>query len=82
MQNVGAAWLMVSLRAGPRYVALMLALPAGSAGDILDRRRLILYAEAWMVGITLIQAIPTIGGSTSPWLLVSTDLCPLRRRCA
>ena len=81
MQNVGAAWLMVSLRAGPRYVALILALPAGSAGDILDRRRLILYAEAWMV-VALIQAIPTISGSTSPWLLVSTDLCPLRRRCA
>jgi MFS family permease len=50
MQNVGAAWLMVSLRAGPGYVALiqtaaslpyfLLALPAGSAGDIFDRRRL------------------------------------------
>jgi hypothetical protein len=42
MQSVGAAWLMVSLRAGPGYVALiqtaaslpyfLLALPAGSAG--------------------------------------------------
>jgi len=61
MQNVGAAWLMVSLRAGPGYVALiqtaaslpyfLLALPAGSAGDIFDRRRLILYTEAWMMGL-------------------------------
>src|SRR5712664_1297226 len=52
MQSVGAAWLMVSLHAGPGYVALiqtaaslpyfLLALPAGSAGDIFDRRRLIL----------------------------------------
>ena len=43
MQSVGAAWLMVSLRAGPGYVALiqtaaslpyfLLALPAGSAGE-------------------------------------------------
>ncbi|HEY1656755.1 MAG TPA: MFS transporter [Candidatus Sulfotelmatobacter sp.] len=48
MQNVGAAWLVVSLNAGPIYVALtqtaaslpyfLLALPAGSAGDIVDRR--------------------------------------------
>ena len=45
MQSVGVAWLMVSLGAGPMYVALtqtatslpffLLALPAGSAGDIL-----------------------------------------------
>ena len=55
MQNVGAAWLMLSLGAGPGYVALtqtaaslpyfLLALPAGSAGDIFDRRKLVLYTE-------------------------------------
>ena len=81
MQNVGAAWLMVSLRAGPGYVALiqtaaslpyfLLALPAGSAGDIFDRRQLILYTEAWMVGVALILAILTISGSMSPWLLLA-----------
>src|SRR5215470_18097579 len=59
MQNVGAAWLMVSLNAGPMYVALtqtasalpffVLALPAGAIGDIVDRRKLILYSEIWMV---------------------------------
>jgi MFS family permease len=59
MQSVGAAWLMVSLNAGPMYVALiqtasslpffLLALPAGSAGDIVDRHKLILFTEAWMV---------------------------------
>jgi len=81
MQNVGAAWLMVSLRAGPGYVALiqtaaslpyfLLALPAGSAGDIFDRRRLILYTETWMVGVALILAVLTISGSMSPWLLLA-----------
>ena len=81
MQNVGAAWLMVSLRAGPGYVALiqtaaslpyfLLALPAGSAGDIFDRRRLILYTESWMVGVALILAVLTISGSMSPWLLLA-----------
>ncbi len=81
MQNVGAAWLMVSLHAGPGYVALiqtaaslpyfLLALPAGSAGDIFDRRKLVLYTEAWMVGIALLLAVLTISGLTSPWLLLA-----------
>src|ERR1700688_2228053 len=61
MQSVGAAWLMVSLHAGPMYVALtqtasalpffVFALPAGSIGDIVDRRKLILWTEVWMVGV-------------------------------
>ena len=56
MQSVGAAWLMVSVGAGPVYVTLtrtasslpffVLALPAGSLGDIVDRRKLILFTEA------------------------------------
>ena len=80
MQNVGAAWLMVSLHAGPGYVALiqtaaslpyfLLALPAGAAGDIFDRRRLVLFTETWMMGVALILAILTMGGLTSPWLLL------------
>jgi MFS family permease len=49
VQSVGAAWLMVSLNAGPMYVALtqtasalpffILALPAGAIGDIVDRAK-------------------------------------------
>jgi MFS family permease len=49
MQSVGAAWLMVSLNAGPMYVALtqtasalpffLFALPAGALGDICELRR-------------------------------------------
>jgi MFS family permease len=80
MQNVGAAWLMVSLGAGPIYVALtqtaaslpyfLLALPAGSAGDIVDRRKLILFTESWMMGVALILAILTIAGLMSPWILL------------
>jgi len=80
MQGVGAAWLMVSLGAGPIYVALtqtasslpffLLALPAGSAGDIFDRRKLVLATESWMMGIALLLAILTIAGVMSPWLLL------------
>ncbi len=80
MQSVGAAWLMVSLHAGPIYVALiqtasslpyfLLALPAGSAGDIFDRRKLILSTESWMAAVALIICVVTIGGFMSPWLLL------------
>lgn len=81
MQSVGAAWLMVSMHAGPGYVALiqtaaslpyfLLALPAGSAGDIFDRRRLVLFTEIWMMVVALILAILTISGLITPWLLLA-----------
>jgi MFS family permease len=80
MQTVGAAWLMVSLGAGPMYVALtqtasalpffVFALPAGAIGDIVDRRRLILFTEFWMVAVATMLALTTIVGVMSPWLLL------------
>jgi MFS family permease len=80
MQSVGAAWLMVSLNAGPAYVALtqtasalpffILALPAGAIGDIVDRRKVILFTELWMVGVAVVLAAMTIAGTMSPILLL------------
>jgi MFS family permease len=80
IQSVGAAWLMVSLHAGPSFVALtqtasslpffLLALPAGSAGDIIDRRKLILATESWMAAVALLIVIVTMGGLMTPWLLL------------
>ncbi len=81
LQSVGAAWLMLSLGAGPFYVALtqtastlpffLLALPAGAIGDIVDRRKLILYTEGWMVVVATAIAVLTIGHVMSPWLLLA-----------
>lgn len=81
MQSVGAAWLMVSLGGGPTFVALtqtastlpffLLALPAGAIGDIVDRRKLILYTEAWMVAVAVVLTITTFAGVMSPWLLLA-----------
>ena len=80
MQSVGAAWLMVSLSAGPMYVALiqtasalpffLLALPAGSIGDIIDRRKVILSTETWMLLIATTIAGLTIAGRMSPVMLL------------
>ncbi len=81
MQTVGAAWLMVSMHAGPMYVALtqtastlpffLLALPAGSVGDIVDRRKLVLFTETWMISVAAILAAVTIAGLMTPWLLLA-----------
>jgi MFS family permease len=81
MQSVGAAWLMVSLGAGPMDIALtqtasalpffVFALPAGAIGDIVDRRRLILLTEFWMVTVTLVLAVTTILGLMTPRLLLA-----------
>src|SRR5438477_13023904 len=82
MQSVGSAWLMVSLGAGPMYVALtqtasslpffLLALPAGSAGDLADRRKLILFTEVWLVGVAIRLALLTIACLLPPWLLLGS----------
>src|SRR5580704_2966481 len=80
MQSVGAAWMMVSLGAGPMFVALtqtasalpffIFALPAGAIGDIVDRRKLILVTELWMVAIAIVLTVTTIAGVMSPLLLL------------
>lgn len=80
MQSVGAAWMMVSLNAGPLYVALtqtasalpffLLALPAGAIGDIVDRRKLILFTETWMAAVAIVLAGMTLAGRVSPVLLL------------
>jgi len=80
MQSVGAAWLMVSLNAGPMYVALtqtasalpffVLALPAGAIGDIVDRRKLILLTETWMAAVAMVLAVVTLAGLMTPVLLL------------
>ncbi len=84
MQTVGAAWLMTSLTTSVMYVALiqtaaalpffLLALPAGSVGDIFDRRKLILGTEIWMALIAILLAIATLTHSMTPWLLLVLTL--------
>jgi MFS family permease len=81
MASVGAAWLMVSLQAGPLYVALtqtaatlpffLVGLPAGALGDIVDRRKVILVTEAWMFFVAVALAATTLAGVMSPWMLLA-----------
>lgn len=80
MQSVGAAWLMTSLTTSTMYIALIqtasalpffvLALPAGAIGDIVDRRKLILGTELWMLAVGCVLAVATITDVMTPWLLL------------
>jgi MFS family permease len=80
MQSVGAAWLMTSLSSNPMHIALIqtasalpffiLALPAGSIGDIVDRRKLILRTEVWMLVVAIVLAVATLAHWITPWHLL------------
>ncbi len=84
MQTVGAAWLMTTLTSNTTYIALiqtasalpffLLALPAGSIGDIFDRRKLILCTEIWMFCVAVVLAGVTFTGHMTPWLLLALTL--------
>lgn len=80
MQNVGAAWLMTTLSPSPLIIAMvqaatslpvfLLALPAGALADIIDRRRLLLVTQLWMLAAAAALSAMTYAGAMSPALLL------------
>jgi MFS family permease len=81
MQNVGGAWLMTELTPSPVLIALMqtatslpiflAGLPAGALADLVDRRRLLLLAQAWMLLMAGVLGGLTIVGLVNPWVLLT-----------
>ena len=81
MEDVGEAWLMTSLSASTLMVALvetagslpivLLAVPSGTFADLIDRRRLLLITQAWMLIVAATLGLLTIAGLTTPWLLLT-----------
>jgi MFS family permease len=85
MQDTAGTWLMTALTASPLLIALMqtaaslpvlfLGLPAGATADIFDRRRLLIFWQAWMLATVALLSALTIFGIVSPaTLLVLTFL--------
>lgn len=85
MHDTSAAWLMTGLAPSPLMVSLMqtatslpfflLALPAGALADIIDRRRLLIGTQVWML-----VAATALGGVTvlhfvNPWTLLALTFC-------
>ena len=80
MQDVGAGWLMTSLSSSPSLVALveaadslpvmLLALPAGAIADIVDRRRLLIATQVYLMVIAAALGILTWLNVMTPWMLL------------
>jgi MFS family permease len=81
MQNVGAGWLMTQLSASPLMVSLVQAaaaipvfiavLPAGALADMVDRRRLLMFTQAWMIVAAGALGILTLLHAVGPWSLLA-----------
>lgn len=80
MQDIAGAWLMTLLDPRPIMVSLMqtatylpyflLSLPAGALADVVDRRTLILIAQAWVFVTVIGLGLLTISGAMTAWLLL------------
>src|SRR5579862_8425265 len=81
MQNVGAGWLMTQLTTSPLMVGLVQAaaavpvflvvLPAGALADMVDRRKLLLFTQSWMIVAAAALGILTLFHAISPWVLLA-----------
>jgi MFS family permease len=80
MQNIGAAWLMTTLTTSPLMIALvqaatslpvfLVALPAGALADVVDRRRLLLITQFWMLLAAALLGVLTIFEAVNTWTLL------------
>src|SRR5258706_10588229 len=80
MQNVGAGWLMTQISTSPLMVSLVQAgaavpvffvvLPAGALADMVDRRRLLLFTQSWMVAAAAGLGVLTLVHAVTPWTLL------------
>src|SRR2546426_10078031 len=84
MQDVGAGWLMTSLSSSPAMVALveaadsfpvmLLALPAGALADIVDRRRLLIAIQVYLLIVAGALGILTLLELTTARMLLGINL--------
>ncbi|HET9408372.1 MAG TPA: MFS transporter [Candidatus Sulfotelmatobacter sp.] len=81
MQSVGAGWLMTQLSASPLMVSLVQAaaaipvflvvLPAGALADMVDRRRMLIFTQSWMVLAAAALGVLTLVNAVTPWILLT-----------
>ena len=81
MQDTAGTWLMTVLTTSPLLIALMqtaaslpvliLGLLAGATADIFDRRKLLIFWQAWMLSSVFVLAVLTFLGHISPWALLA-----------
>ena len=85
MQEVGASWLMTEIAPSPLMVALiqtagalpvlLLSFAAGALADIVDRRRLLIFSQSWMMVAAAALGFLTVFHLTSPGILLALPFC-------
>jgi MFS family permease len=80
MQEVGSAWLMTSIAPNPLMVALLqtaaylpfflLAIPSGAFADVVDKRKLLIIGQLWMLLSSLALGVLSIYDLVTPWVLL------------
>jgi MFS family permease len=80
MQDVANAWMMTSLSPSPLFVSMvqaanslplfLLALPAGALADIVDRRRMLIASQLWMLAAAASLGLLTLVGWVGPGTLL------------
>ncbi|AXQ27516.1 MFS transporter [Solimonas sp. K1W22B-7] len=80
VHDTAAAWLMADLSDAPLMIAavqsattvpvVLLALFAGALADIVDRRRYLMLAQAWMFAVASLLALLAHRGQLTPELLL------------
>jgi predicted MFS family arabinose efflux permease len=80
VHEVGAAWLMTTLTTSPPMVAavqaatslpmFLLALPAGALADLVDRRKLLIATQTWMLCSAAGLGALTLLDRVTPWTLL------------
>jgi len=81
MQTVGAQELMLTLTTSATLVALiqtaaglpvvLLAIPAGAIGDVVDRRRLLIGSQSFMLLAAAVLAVLAAASLVTPWVLLA-----------
>ncbi len=80
MHDMGVGWLMATMTESSFMIALiqtattlpffLLALPAGTLADIVDRRSFIMFTVCWMLVSAMLLGIVTLGDRVTPWILL------------
>lgn len=80
MNDTAAVWTMSTLSSSALLLSVMatvsavpiflFSLPAGALADVLERRRILLVAQGWMLAAaTILSAVAWLGG-IKPWVLI------------
>lgn len=81
IQAVGASWMMASISTSPGMVALVqtsttlpimiFSLAAGAIADNYDRRKVMIFAQLFMLTISVLLTATAFVGVVTPWLLLT-----------